>query len=113
MAVRVRRGRCRSGRLARYPPLARRLRSGLFFFSSRRRHTRSTRDWSSDVCSSDLDELAYTRSLLDKQPQMQHIKDRLTELLTIGSIGTPSVRGNYYFHTQRDGKQNQDRKSVV
>src|SRR5438105_12335234 len=24
-----------------------------FFFSSRRRHTRSTRDWSSDVCSSD------------------------------------------------------------
>src|SRR5207247_6398758 len=26
-----------------------------FFFSSRRRHTRSTRDWSSDVCSSDLD----------------------------------------------------------
>src|SRR5271170_7192039 len=28
--------------------------STLFFFSSRRRHTRSTRDWSSDVCSSDL-----------------------------------------------------------
>src|SRR6266536_5306019 len=25
-----------------------------FFFSSIRRHTRSTRDWSSDVCSSDL-----------------------------------------------------------
>src|SRR5207247_3103111 len=25
-----------------------------FFFTSRRRHTRSTRDWSSDVCSSDL-----------------------------------------------------------
>src|SRR5207249_8222795 len=28
-----------------------------FFFSSRRRHTRSKRDWSSDVCSSDLDEV--------------------------------------------------------
>src|SRR5699024_11602793 len=28
--------------------------SWLFFFSSRRRHTRSKRDWSSDVCSSDL-----------------------------------------------------------
>ena len=27
---------------------------GLFFFSSRRRHTRLRRDWSSDVCSSDL-----------------------------------------------------------
>src|SRR5699024_11929319 len=30
-----------------------------FFFSSRRRHTRSKRDWSSDVCSSDL-----TRNLI-------------------------------------------------
>src|SRR5262249_56173023 len=27
----------------------------LFFFSSRRRHTRLVSDWSSDVCSSDLD----------------------------------------------------------
>src|SRR5215813_14485896 len=26
----------------------------IFFFSSRRRHTRCGRDWSSDVCSSDL-----------------------------------------------------------
>src|SRR5699024_9279764 len=29
-----------------------------FFFSSRRRHTRSKRDWSSDVCSSDLPGMA-------------------------------------------------------
>src|SRR5690606_41189427 len=29
----------------------------LFFFSSRRRHTRFSRDWSSDVCSSDLKDL--------------------------------------------------------
>src|SRR5690606_40966854 len=28
--------------------------SFVFFFSSRRRHTRFSRDWSSDVCSSDL-----------------------------------------------------------
>src|SRR6266436_7103081 len=27
-----------------------------FFFSSRRRHTSCSRDWSSDVCSSDLDD---------------------------------------------------------
>src|SRR5690625_5519394 len=32
-----------------------------FFFSSRRRHTRWPRDWSSDVCSSDL----TTNSILD------------------------------------------------
>src|SRR2546429_10009092 len=39
-----------------------------FFFSSRRRHTRCSRDWSSDVCSSDLKESTgpaadYTLSL--------------------------------------------------
>ena len=28
----------------------------VFFFSSRRRHTRLVRDWSSDVCSSDLND---------------------------------------------------------
>src|SRR5207249_9710688 len=33
-----------------------------FFFSSRRRHTRSKRDWSSDVCSSDLLVAATTLS---------------------------------------------------
>src|SRR2546429_1137350 len=32
----------------------------LFFFSSRRRHTRCSRDWSSDVCSSDLECLSST-----------------------------------------------------
>src|SRR2546422_9666593 len=31
-----------------------------FFFSSRRRHTRCSRDWSSDVCSSDLPALPDT-----------------------------------------------------
>src|SRR6266496_1682781 len=35
-----------------------------FFFSSRRRHTRSLRDWSSDVCSSDLSGI-LRRSQLD------------------------------------------------
>src|SRR4030042_1858166 len=30
-----------------------------FFFSSRRRHTRCSRDWNSDVCSSDLSEVVY------------------------------------------------------
>src|SRR2546430_5969506 len=31
----------------------------LFFFSSRRRHTRFDCDWSSDVCSSDLEECKF------------------------------------------------------
>src|SRR6266571_6323987 len=33
-----------------------------FFFSSRRRHTRLTCDWSSDVCSSDLRKVASNGS---------------------------------------------------
>src|SRR5256886_5185555 len=37
----------------------------LFFFSSRRRHTRFDCDWSSDVCSSDLDEDGNPRTVLD------------------------------------------------
>src|SRR5699024_11549548 len=34
----------------------------VFFFSSRRRHTRSKRDWSSDVCSSDLHSAHFSPS---------------------------------------------------
>src|SRR5438874_9663705 len=40
-----------------------------FFFSSRRRHTRSLRDWSSDVCSSDLGGLARAVSALAPEPE--------------------------------------------
>src|SRR5690606_40291078 len=43
-----------------------------FFFSSRRRHTRFSRDWSSDVCSSDLvleaDRLRVRLQQRTKQP---------------------------------------------
>src|SRR5690606_40020789 len=35
-----------------------------FFFSSRRRHTRFSRDWSSDVCSSDLQIIADKKIVL-------------------------------------------------
>src|SRR5207302_7549277 len=41
-----------AGRMAR--ALVGVIRNERFFFSSRRRHTRFSRDWSSDVCSSDL-----------------------------------------------------------
>src|SRR5256886_10974409 len=37
----------------------------IFFFSSRRRHTRFDCDWSSDVCSSDLDSLDLRRTMID------------------------------------------------
>src|SRR5690606_39526818 len=40
-----------------------------FFFSSRRRHTRFSRDWSSDVCSSDL--LDYSKGLLVRREALE------------------------------------------
>src|SRR5699024_11537373 len=43
-----------------------------FFFSSRRRHTRSKRDWSSDVCSSDL-QMFYQLREHQKRNQTQHL----------------------------------------
>src|SRR5699024_11432524 len=40
-----------------------------FFFSSRRRHTRSKRDWSSDVCSSDLGDGHALRQVVQPDDQ--------------------------------------------
>src|SRR3712207_8799184 len=47
-----------------------------FFFSSRRRHTRYWRDWSSDVCSSDLADIqcmlnSLGQALLERQGQAE------------------------------------------
>src|SRR5207248_4165145 len=53
-----------------------------FFFSSRRRHTRSYGDWSSDVCSSDLDELPAL-----KEFYAQHQSD--SDFMMIGIVRQP------------------------
>src|SRR5437868_11515092 len=45
-----------------------------FFFSSRRRHTRSKRDWSSDVCSSDLKDLRKHRNLIVRDTSVKRDK---------------------------------------
>src|SRR5207247_2953310 len=47
-------------------------------FSSRRRHTRSTRDWSSDVCSSDLIDLENAAA--DDLPFFEILEGVLVEL---------------------------------
>src|SRR5699024_11605428 len=48
-----------------------------FFFSSRRRHTRSKRDWSSDVCSSNLREDHDTIPdwVFDKEPEFEAFEE--------------------------------------
>src|SRR2546422_5465746 len=45
-----------------------------FFFSSRRRHTRCSRDWSSDVCSSDLDVDAVKRGAANVRRHIRNVK---------------------------------------
>src|SRR5699024_11538155 len=51
----------------------------IFFFSSRRRHTRSKRDWSSDVCSSDLEKIISNgESVPLTLPKENVVKYRLT-----------------------------------
>jgi prolyl oligopeptidase len=52
-------------------------------------------------------ELKYTRSLLDPLPGRDKINARLSQLLVIGTVGTPQMGGKYYFHTRREGNQNQ------
>src|SRR5712675_3547257 len=68
--------------------LARRIVPVLFFFSSRRRHTRCSRDWSSDVCSSDL------RGLF-------HEFDR-TGKLNVGRVTIRRLNRTEYNNTIRD-----------
>src|SRR5207302_4969963 len=43
-----------------------------FFFSSRRRHTRFSRDWSSDVCSSDLERTVRSLGITNLDKEQRH-----------------------------------------
>src|ERR1700693_1208289 len=52
-------------------------------------------------------ELGYTRTILDPLPGRDKINARLSQLLEIGTVGAPQMGGKYYFHTRREGNQNQ------
>jgi prolyl oligopeptidase len=52
-------------------------------------------------------QLNYTRALLDPLPGRDRIKSRLSQLLEIGTVGAPQMAGRFYFHTRREGNQNQ------
>src|SRR5690606_40062250 len=80
-----------------------------FFFSSRRRHTRFSRDWSSDVCSSDLLLMSITRGhhgktvFLGLHFHFQKIRTVIVKAIT-----------NRIFQLQRvrHGRRAPDRKST-
>src|ERR1700732_3640985 len=52
-------------------------------------------------------ELSYTRAILDPLTRRDNINARLLQLLEIGTVGDPQMGGKYYFHTRREGNQNQ------
>src|SRR5438046_9675478 len=71
-----------------------------FFFSSRRRHTRLVSDWSSDVCSSDLDgvwialltTLSSPLIILAKKIQTPSLARSKRDFVRITKIGRASCR---------------------
>src|SRR5204863_6088059 len=78
----------------------------LFFFSSRRRHTRSLRDWSSDVCSSDLD---------NERRLWIHIHMKRTNLVIDGDLLEETLRlsgERTYSRAVEKAMQDLDRKST-
>src|SRR5699024_12222089 len=49
------------------------------FFSSRRRHTRSKRDWSSDVCSSDLEDFVKEYICMEKDIHIEDLQESVMQ----------------------------------
>src|SRR6266496_15558 len=71
-----------------------------FFFSSRRRHTRSLRDWSSDVCSSDL--RAHWLAGIEQ-----------VEILLLRAVRRDQRREDRARHEDRDEEGAEDRARVA
>src|SRR3989449_9057172 len=65
----------------------------LFFFSSRRRHTRCSRDWSSDVCSSDLVrmDVTDTASIMRARGEVERALGATPLIALVNNAGIPAA----------------------
>src|SRR5690242_21959866 len=79
--------------------------SGFFFFSSRRRHTRLTCDWSSDVCSSDLGLSEVETTTLEVQVTYETVDELWEPAIHVGGPGGPRSE------ERRVGKECRSRRS--
>src|SRR5256884_7184943 len=70
------------------------MRCSFFFFSSRRRHTRCSRDWSSDVCSSDLLLIGYGAGAVNPWVAFETLDDLIQEGVLAGLDRAKAVK-NY------------------
>src|SRR5256885_4565921 len=104
------------------PSIERGARCGVFFFSSRRRHTRLQGDWSSDVCSSDLallylsvDKLKEIRNrIFDYQDFMEAFAARPTLDQLVDGVATQIAHafvGGFRSEERRVGKECRSRWS--
>src|SRR5438445_1941183 len=79
-----------------------------FFFSSRRRHTRYWRDWSSDVCSSDLEKYqgrASGQPALDPVVQRARAREVREQVLHLVRKHAPALEEDVRSEERRVGKE--------
>src|SRR5204863_4818634 len=84
-----------------------RFRLRFFFFSSRRRHTRSLRDWSSDVCSSDLD----TEGIGCPRSWLRRLRSQARSLDAFSRVMSSLARKPWRSEERRVGKECRSRWS--
>src|SRR5947209_1775365 len=86
-----------------------------FFFSSRRRHTRYWRDWSSDVCSSDLAHQLVARRF--RLPALYRVGEQMLEIVPQrgprGGVESAAHRGDLAQHVDRISAFVQHAEDVV
>src|SRR5690554_1521940 len=84
-----------------------------FFFSSRRRHTRCGRDWSSDVCSSDLRTFRIKAKIKNNERLLPNMlaEMHITDLVIDSSVVVPAVsllktqkNESYIFVLKKEGE---------
>src|SRR5207249_6245812 len=92
-----------------------------FFFSSRRRHTRSKRDWSSDVCSSDLRFIDVATTARRNHGDSRNLRGiglpvrRVVHVERVRRVHPSAIHehGGTVSESQRRNQCDADRKSVV
>src|SRR5690348_18492137 len=80
----------------------------VFFFSSRRRHTRWTGDWSSDVCSSDLAQ-AGERAAVVVRGRRERVQD-LAEPVRAGVRDAGAPRGEQHGDRGAEEHRSEERR---
>src|SRR2546430_17435942 len=68
----------------------------MFFFSSRRRHTRFDCDWSSDVCSSDLDSGAVSQGVITREGTIAGLREPRASAVEESALG----RRDHFLNSQ-------------